>query len=105
MQSQISNLPAGRQGPKFQIPSGLYNIGTGKARSFNDLVNATFTAIGKPSVIEYIDIPEDIREKYQYFTEASMDKLRAAGYSEPITSLEDGVGDYVKNYLLGSKYY
>jgi ADP-L-glycero-D-manno-heptose 6-epimerase len=85
--------------------SGLYNVGTGKARSFNDLVNATFAALGKSPVIEYIDIPEDIREKYQYFTEASMNKLIAAGYSEPITSLEDGVGDYVQNYLSQGNYY
>ena len=86
-------------------PSGLYNVGTGKARSFEDLAKATFAAIGKKPVIEYIDMPEDIRDKYQYFTEANMSKLQKAGYTEKFCSLEEGVTDYVKNYLLPSVYY
>ncbi len=79
--------------------SGIYNIGTGKARSFNDLVKCTFQAMGIPENIQYIDTPEDIRDKYQYFTEAKIDKLRNAGYKEEFTSLEDGIKDYVQNYL------
>ncbi len=90
---------------KTKPASGLYNLGTGKARTFNDLANATFRALGMEPNIEFIDTPEDIRDKYQYFTEASMTKLRAAGYGKPFTSLEDGVEDYVKNYLVGHKYY
>ncbi len=87
------------------IASGLYNLGTGKARTFEDLVNATFKGMGKSPVIEYIDMPEDIRDKYQYFTEADMNKLIAAGYDKPFLSLEEGVGDYVKNYLLKKAFY
>ena len=83
-----------------RVNSGLYNLGTGKARSFYDLAAATFKAMGKEVNIEYIDIPEDIRDKYQYFTEANMNKLKAAGYDKDFTSLEDGVEDYVKNYLM-----
>lgn len=86
-------------------PSGLYNVGTGKARSFEDLAKATFAGMGKEPVIEYIDMPEDIRDKYQYFTEANMSKLQQAGYTEKFCSLEEGVSDYVKNYLLPSSYY
>ncbi len=85
--------------------SGLYNLGTGRARSFEDLVKATFSGAGAPVEIRYIDMPEDIRNKYQYFTEALMEKLRMAGYSEPFYSLEAGVTDYVKNYLTNKKYY
>jgi ADP-L-glycero-D-manno-heptose 6-epimerase len=87
------------------VNSGLYNLGTGKARSFDDLVKATFAGIGKEPLIEYIDMPEDIRDKYQYFTEADMNKLQDAGYTKPFYSLEDGVGEYVKNYLLKKEYY
>jgi ADP-L-glycero-D-manno-heptose 6-epimerase len=83
----------------------LFNLGTGQARSFEDLVLATFAAMGLPAQIEYINMPEDIREKYQYFTEAKMDKLMQAGYREPFYSLESGVSDYVKNYLLTLNYY
>ena len=90
---------------KEKPASGLYNLGTGKARSFVDLAKATFSALRLESQIEFIDTPEDIRDKYQYFTEAKMAKLIAAGYHKPFTSLEDGVGDYVKNYLIKSKYY
>ncbi len=82
------------------VKSGLYNLGTGKARSFYDLAANTFKAMGKDVDIEFIDIPEDIRDKYQYFTEANMTKLREAGYDKEFTSLEDGVMDYVKNYLM-----
>ena len=82
------------------LKSGLYNLGTGKARSFYDLAANTFKAMGKEVNIEFVDIPEDIRDKYQYFTEANMTKLREAGYDKEFTSLEDGVEDYVKNYLM-----
>ena len=85
--------------------SGIYNVGTGGAGSFNDLVKATFSAMDKPPEIEYIDMPEDIRETYQYFTEATMDKIHNAGYSKPFYSLESGVDDYVRNYLSQGKYY
>ncbi len=77
------------------IPRGIYNLGTGRARSFADLVRATFAALGRPVDIEYIPTPEDLRERYQYFTQAEMDKLRAQGYERPFTSLEDGVASYV----------
>jgi len=85
--------------------NGLYNLGTGQARSFYDLAANTFTAQGLQPNIEFIDMPLDIRDKYQYFTEANMNKLRAAGYTEPFSSLEEGVGDYVKNYLFPEKGY
>ena len=80
--------------------SGLYNLGTGKARTFLDLVTATFSAMGKESNISFIDTPADIQEKYQYFTEANMDKLRTIGFDAEFTSLEDGVKDYVQGYLM-----
>jgi ADP-L-glycero-D-manno-heptose 6-epimerase len=79
--------------------SGLFNIGTGKARSFADLAAATFRAVGRQPVYEFVDTPVEIRDKYQYFTEARMDRLRAAGYDKQFTALEDGVADYVTNYL------
>lgn len=85
--------------------SGLYNLGTGKARSFADLVKATFAALEKPADIRFIDMPEDIRDKYQYFTEADMSKLLEAGYDKPFHSLEEGVDDYVRNYLSPQKFY
>ena len=85
--------------------SGLYNLGTGKARTFEDLVRATFSAAGEPVKIDYINMPEDIRDKYQYFTEAKMEKFKNAGYSEPFYSLEAGVSDYVKKYLLSNNFY
>jgi len=74
---------------------GVYNLGTGKARTFHDLVRATFRAMGKPEKIEFIPTPEILRSRYQYFTEAKMDRLRAAGYTMPFTALETGVADYV----------
>jgi ADP-L-glycero-D-manno-heptose 6-epimerase len=85
--------------------SAIYNVGTGIARSFNDLVKASFAGLDMQPVIDYIDMPEDIRDKYQYFTEAVMDKLALAGYSQKFTSLEDGVGDYVRNYLSKQLYF
>jgi ADP-L-glycero-D-manno-heptose 6-epimerase len=85
--------------------NGLYNLGTGQARSFYDLAANTFTAQGLQPNIEFIDMPLDIRDKYQYFTEANMNKLRAAGYTEPFSSLEEGVGDYVANYLVKKQLY
>jgi ADP-L-glycero-D-manno-heptose 6-epimerase len=85
--------------------NGIYNLGTGKARTFNDLANATFAAMGKEPVIEYIDMPEDIRDKYQYFTEAYMGKLKQAGYREHFFSLEEGINSYVKNFLADKRYY
>ncbi len=84
--------------------NGLFNVGSGKARTWNDLVNAIFNAMGKKTNIEYIDLPAHLAEKYQYFTEAKLDRIKKAGYPNPISSLEDGVTDYVKNYLLGKKY-
>lgn len=85
--------------------NGLYNLGTGTARSFDDLVKATYAGMELPPVIEYIDMPEDIRDKYQYFTEADMQKLKDAGYAEEFYSLEEGVSDYVRNFLVPHKYY
>lgn len=90
---------------KYQPASGLYNLGTGKARSFLDLVHATFAAMHLNPSIVFIDMPEDIRETYQYFTEANMDKLRSAGYQQDFYSLEDAVADYVQNYLSRSAMY
>ncbi|RLD55486.1 MAG: ADP-glyceromanno-heptose 6-epimerase [Bacteroidetes bacterium] len=84
--------------------SGLYNIGTGEARTFLDLVKNTFKAMNVKENISFIPTPEDIRDKYQYFTEAEMSKLRSIGYNKPFTSIEDGVKDYVQNYLLNKKY-
>lgn len=85
--------------------NGLYNLGTGKARSFYDLAANTFKAQGLAPNIEFIDMPLDIRDKYQYFTEANMAKLRAAGYTAPFYTLEAGVADYVANYLVPAKGY
>jgi len=82
-----------------KVDSGLYNLGTGKARSFEDLVNATFAGLDLKPNIQYIDMPLDIRDKYQYFTEANMQKLVDAGYKKEFFSLEDGIDDYVRNYL------
>lgn len=89
---------------KHQPDSGLYNLGTGKARTFVDLVSATYKAIGKLPSIEFIDTPFDIRNKYQYYTEADMHKLLNAGYTDGFKSLEEGVTDYVVNYLSNKIY-
>jgi len=85
--------------------NGLYNLGTGEARSFYDLVSATFRGLDKETNIVFIDMPEDIRDKYQYFTEASMKKLHNAGYNQKFYTLEQGVDDYVRNYLALEKQY
>jgi len=85
----------------FQNPgvAGIYNLGTGKARTWNDLVKAVFAAMGREPRIDYIEMPEDIRGQYQYFTEAKMEKLSAAGCPVPFRSLEDAIRDYVVNHL------
>lgn len=85
--------------------SGIYNLGSGKARTFLDLTKTVFKALNKKEVIEFIDTPLDIRDKYQYFTEANMNKLKNIGYTKPFHSLEEGATDYVQNYLTrGLKY-
>jgi len=84
--------------------SGIYNVGSGKARTFLDLVKATFKAMNKQEDIEFIDTPIDIRDKYQYFTEAPMDKLRTIGFSQQFTTLEQGVELYVKKFLEKKEY-
>jgi ADP-L-glycero-D-manno-heptose 6-epimerase len=83
----------------------LYNLGTGVARSFKDLTLAVFSAMNLKPHIEYIDIPEDIRDKYQYFTQADTANLRSAGYLKPFTSMEDAVKDYVSQYLDKQSFY
>jgi ADP-L-glycero-D-manno-heptose 6-epimerase len=82
---------------------GIYNLGSGKARTFLDLTKGVFSAMNKPEHIEFIDTPKDIRDKYQYFTEATMDKLTDIGYSQPFYSLEKGIDDYVRGYLTGGE--
>jgi ADP-L-glycero-D-manno-heptose 6-epimerase len=84
--------------------AGLFNVGSGTARTWNDLVTALFDAVGKPVRIEYIEMPTHLIEKYQYFTEADLYKIKKAGYSKSLFSLEEGVTDYVKNYLLLDRY-
>jgi ADP-L-glycero-D-manno-heptose 6-epimerase len=84
--------------------NGLFNIGSGKARTWSDLVTALFNAMNKPVNVEYIDLPDHLADKYQYFTEANTDKLKKAGYNAPVSSLEEGINDYVKNYLLGKQF-
>jgi ADP-L-glycero-D-manno-heptose 6-epimerase len=85
--------------------SGLFNVGTGKARSWLDLAHAVYAAIEKPPNIEFIPMPSQLIDKYQYFTEAKMGRLKSAGYSRPFTDLETGVGEYVRNYLSGEDPY
>lgn len=84
---------------------GIFNLGTGEARSFNDLAHSLFSALRKPPHITYIDTPQDIRQTYQYFTQAEITRLRQAGYVQAFTPLEEGVRDYVQNYLLAKKYF
>jgi ADP-L-glycero-D-manno-heptose 6-epimerase len=79
--------------------NGIFNVGTGKAESFRDMMLAMFTALGKPANIEYIDMPETIRGQYQYFTQGSVENLRRAGYNTGFTPLEKAVGRYVAGYL------
>lgn len=89
-----------------RIPSGVYNLGTGEARSFKDLGSAVFNAMGKEAKFEWIEMPESLKNQYQYFTEANLEKLRTvAGYSADFHSLEDGVSDYVRNYLMQDQPY
>jgi len=90
---------------QYQPASGLYNAGTGTARTFNDLVLAIFSALSVVPKIEYIDTPLDIRDKYQYYTEANMAKVKNAGYDAPFYTLEDGVREYVSEYLTEGKYF
>ena len=90
---------------KHRKDSGIYNLGSGRARTFLDLVRNTFIAMKVPEKIGFVDTPIDIRENYQYFTEANMSKLKNIGYAEPFYTLEDGVKDYVENYLIGLLYY
>ena len=92
------------QGTWNTVNNGLYNLGTGKARSFYDLAAASFRGLDLEPNIEFIDMPEDLRETYQYFTEANMQKLQKAGYSNHFYTLEEGVDDYVRNYLTTLKY-
>ncbi len=86
----------------YQNPriSGIFNVGTGKARSFLDLAHAVFHALNRPSKIKFIEMPESLREKYQYYTQAQMTYLQGIGYQKPFTSLEEGVKKYVQNYLI-----
>ena len=96
LSATMSNKPAS---------NGIYNIGTGQARSFKDLSENVIANMGNPPHITYVDMPEDLQGKYQYFTQANMDKLHAAGYKAPMTSLEDGIKDYVQNYLMQADAY
>jgi ADP-L-glycero-D-manno-heptose 6-epimerase len=90
---------------KNQPHATIYNIGTGQARSFNDAATAVFAGLGKTPNIKFIDMPEDIKENYQYYTEADMFKLKTAGYKEEFYTLESGINDYMRNYLIPQKYY
>ena len=85
--------------------SGLYNLGSGQARSFLDLVEAVFVTMDREKKISFVDTPIDIRDKYQYFTEAKMEKLKKIGYTHPFTTLESGIHDYIINYLENNKRY
>ena len=89
----------------FEHPeiSGLFNCGTGQARTWNDLAEGVFAALGREPKIAYVDMPEELLPTYQYFTQADVTKLRAAGYDAPFTALEDGIRDYVQNYLVVSE--
>ncbi len=103
-QKSLETTPSPKESSRT-VKSGIYNLGTGKARTFNDLVAQVFKNLDKPLNVNYIPTPEDIRDSYQYFTEADMKKLNDAGYDTPFTSLEEGIADYVQNYLLEKKYY
>lgn len=81
------------------VRSSVFNVGSGVARSFDDMAKIVFSVLGRPARIEYIDLPEQLAGKYQYYTQASLDKLRDAGYTKPATSLEDGLAKYIENYL------
>jgi ADP-L-glycero-D-manno-heptose 6-epimerase len=88
-----------------RVGSGIYNLGSGHARPFLHLAHAVFHALSLPVQIEFVDTPADIRDKYQYFTEAKMEKLRKAAYNHPFCPLEEAVADYVKNYLVKGLYF
>ena len=90
---------------KSPCHNGIYNLGTGQARTFKDLASAVMASTGRTPSITYIDMPKDLQGKYQYFTEGNMTKLRIAGYTQPFMQLEDGVADYIKNYLMQSDPY
>lgn len=83
---------------------GLFNIGSGRAETWNSLVTAVFNAMGKKANIEYIDMPEHLRDRYQYYTKAEMDKLKGFGYEQESMSLNDGIKDYIQNYLMQDKF-
>jgi ADP-L-glycero-D-manno-heptose 6-epimerase len=85
--------------------SGLFNLGTGQARTWMDLANAVYAALGRAPNVEIIDMPAELQPKYQYYTQAKMDRLRKIGYARPFTSLESGIGDYVKQYLINEDPY
>ncbi|WP_207477546.1 ADP-glyceromanno-heptose 6-epimerase [Arenibaculum pallidiluteum] len=85
--------------------SGIFNVGTGQARSFEALVSAAYRAVGREPAITFVDMPQEIRGQYQYFTQARMERLRAAGYAEPFTPLEDAVGTYVRDFLAAENRY
>ena len=82
--------------------NGIFNVGTGRARTWNDLALSLFNSVGKSPQIHYIEMPEVLKTRYQYFTQADMSKLRGAGYTKPFTELEDAVSDYVP-YLAGDR--
>lgn len=84
---------------------GIFNVGTGEARTFEDLARSVFTAMGREPDIDFVDTPEAIRDRYQYFTQADMSRLRAAGYDRPATTLEDGVSTYVRDFLMADDPY
>jgi ADP-L-glycero-D-manno-heptose 6-epimerase len=84
--------------------NGIFNIGTGKARTWNDLAKAVFASMGEETSIDYIPMPEELREKYQYFTEADLTRLRKAGYDKETMSLEEAIDDYIQNYLMKNEY-
>lgn len=88
-----------------RLINGIFNVGTGKSRSFNEVVKTIFRILGKPENIEYIDMPENIKNAYQYFTQADITKIRNAGYKEKFFSLEESIKDYIKNYLLQQDIY
>jgi ADP-L-glycero-D-manno-heptose 6-epimerase len=89
----------------FREKSGIYNLGTGKARAFLDLARGTFRAMNLEPNIQFIDTPEDIRDKYQYFTEANMSKLRSIGYNKEFYTLEEGIEEYVQGFLLKNRHF
>ena len=84
--------------------AGIFNVGTGQARSWNDLAAAVFAAMGRPAAIDYIEMPDILRDKYQYYTCAEMAKLRGAGYDRPTMPMEEAVKDYVQKYLAQGQY-